>query len=114
MSRAGYDTADRENTFGLALPQKRAVEIWFADEWGRLVANIDNGKVIVIVSPSAIFPLDGSMTMPPASGFAFDFSSSCSSSCAKPAPAKLSARRQTRNRRKRRNGESANRRYSFA
>src|SRR5438105_15457773 len=41
MSRAGYDTADRENTFGLALPQKRAVELWFADEWGRLVANID-------------------------------------------------------------------------
>src|SRR5207244_11641121 len=39
---------------------------------------------------------------------------SCSSSCAKLAAAKLSARRQTRNGRKWGNGESANRRYSFA
>src|SRR5215468_1944362 len=44
---------------------------------------IDTGNVIVIVSPSAIFPLDGSITTPPASGFAFDVSSSsCSSSAA--------------------------------
>src|SRR5436190_17610118 len=41
MSRAGYETADRENTFGLAFPQKRAVELWFADEWGPLVTGID-------------------------------------------------------------------------
>ena len=41
MSRAGYETADRENTFGLAFPQKRAVELWFADEWGPLVTDID-------------------------------------------------------------------------
>src|SRR5262249_16156643 len=34
------------------------------------------GNVMVIVSPSAIFPLDGSITMPPASGLAFDASSS--------------------------------------
>ena len=41
MSRVGYDIADRENTFGLAFPQKSAAELWFADEWGRLVTNID-------------------------------------------------------------------------
>src|SRR5215475_8540406 len=46
----------------------------------RSADTIDTGKVIVIVSPSAIFPLDGSITTPPASGFAFDVSSSCSSS----------------------------------
>src|SRR5262249_55673733 len=49
----------------------------------RSAATIDTGNVIVIVSPSAIFPLDGSITTPPASGFAFDVSSSsCSSSAA--------------------------------
>src|SRR5215211_6431754 len=46
----------------------------------RSAATIDTGNVIVIVSPSAIFPLDGSITTPPASGFAFDASSSSSSS----------------------------------
>ena len=34
----------------------------------------------MIVSPSAIFPRDGSIKTPPASGFAFDFTSSSSSS----------------------------------
>src|SRR5262249_7031879 len=38
-------------------------------------ATIDTGNVIVIVSPSAIFPLAGSITTPPASGVAFDVSS---------------------------------------
>src|SRR5215831_17832234 len=42
----------------------------------RSAATIATGKVMVIVSPSAIFPLDGSITMPPASGLAFDTSSS--------------------------------------
>src|SRR6266487_674174 len=46
----------------------------------RSAATIETGNVIVIVSPSAIFPLDGSIKTPPASGFAFDASSSCSSS----------------------------------
>src|SRR4029450_9271984 len=46
----------------------------------RSAATIETGNVIVIVSPSAIFPLEGSITTPPASGFAFDVSSSCSSS----------------------------------
>src|SRR4030095_9739238 len=45
----------------------------------RSAATIETGNVIVIVSPSAIFPLEGSITTP-ASGFAFDVSSSCSSS----------------------------------
>src|SRR5690242_12935183 len=38
------------------------------------------GNVMVIVSPSAIFPLDGSIAMPPASGLAFDTSSCAFSS----------------------------------
>src|SRR5215211_8859833 len=46
----------------------------------RSAATIDTGNVIVIVSPSAIFPLDGSITTPPASGLAFDATSSSSSS----------------------------------
>src|SRR5215831_768699 len=71
-------------------------------------ATIDTGNVIVSVSPSAIFPLDGSITMPPALGFAFDVSSSCSSSCAKPAPVKKSARTQAKNAMNRRNvGEAS-------
>src|SRR5438445_9719359 len=44
----------------------------------RSAATIATGNVMVIVSPSPIFPLDGSMAIPPASGFAFDTSSSSS------------------------------------
>src|SRR5437870_2333489 len=42
----------------------------------RSAATIAMGNVMVIVSPPPIFPLDGSMAIPPASGFAFDTSSS--------------------------------------
>src|SRR5215831_15858279 len=41
MSRAGHETADGENTFGLAFPQKGAVNLWFADKRRRLITNID-------------------------------------------------------------------------
>src|SRR4029453_182786 len=76
----------------------------------RSAATIETGNVIVIGSPSAIFPLDGSITTPLASGFAFDASSPCSSSRAKLAPAMAIARTQTRKGMNRRHGESANRR----
>src|SRR5215471_12512874 len=49
----------------------------------RSAATIATGNVMVIVSPSAIFPLDGSITMPPASGLAFDTSSSFSAALAR-------------------------------
>jgi len=49
MSRAGHDTADRENTFGLAFPQKRAVELWQTeipagdfDKFARILFSYDN------------------------------------------------------------------------
>src|SRR6476659_549160 len=71
----------------------------------RSAATIEKGNVIVIVSLSAIFPLDGSITMPPASGFAFDASSS---SCAKLAPAMAITRTQGRRSVNRRIGAWAN------
>src|ERR1700760_4163883 len=60
----------------------------------RSAPTIETGNVIGIVLPSAIFPLDGSITTPPASGFAFDVSSSCSSSASDRAKAagRLNAR----------------------
>src|SRR5438876_4089347 len=64
----------------------------------RSAATIETGNVIVIVSPSAIFPLDGSITTPPESGFAFELSSSW----AKLVPAMAIARTQTRKGMKRR------------
>src|SRR4030095_14727241 len=68
----------------------------------RSAATIETGNVIVIVSPSAIFPLDGSITTPPASAFAFDGSSS-SSSCPNVPAARQTIRVLTRTGARRRN-----------
>src|SRR5262245_34810255 len=75
----------------------------------RSAATIETGNVIVIVSPSEIFPFDGSITTPPASGFAFEGSSS-SSSCPNVPAARQTIRMLTRSSAKRRNGEPGDRR----
>src|ERR1700745_489991 len=61
----------------------------------RAAATIATGNVMVIVAPSAIFPLDGSITMPPASGLAFDTSSSSFSSALARANARAGRARAT-------------------
>ena len=94
-SRFGYDAVHRENAFSLTFPEKCVpsgsahVTTGLPDHLtlDEVSGDHRDGKRDRDGVAFGVFRLEGSITMPPASGFAFDVSSA-SSSCAKLAGAK--------------------------